>query len=148
MRYDAARYLPDPRLRERIAALGWAERAALAEAMTGNMGIHILYAARAEDPALAADWSDPAAVPVLREVRAEQMARAAAAGALRVSFDGITLPLPLPRLAPAILRRVGRAAQPGRDHASTLWRRARLPSGRRPRCRTPAGCSRRPTACC
>jgi SAM-dependent methyltransferase len=106
VRYDAARYLPDPRLRERIAALGWAERAALAEAMTGNMGIHILYAARAEDPALAADWSDPAAVPVLREVTAEQMARAAAAGALRVSFDGITLSLPLPRLAPAVLRRV------------------------------------------
>lgn len=106
VRYDAARYLPDPRLRERIAALGWAERAALAEAITGNMGIHILYAARAEDPSLTADWSDPTAVPVLREVRAEQMARAAAAGALRVSFDGITLPLPLPRLAPAILRRV------------------------------------------
>jgi SAM-dependent methyltransferase len=106
VRYDAARYLPDPRLRERVAALGWAERAALAEAMAGNMGLHILYAARAEDPPAMPDWSDPAAVPVLREVAPEQMARAAAAGALRVTFDGITLSLPLPRLAPAILRRV------------------------------------------
>ena len=106
VRYDAARYLADPRLRERIAAMGWAERAALAEAMAGNMGIHILYAARAADPPAAPDWTDPAAVPVLREVTPEQMARAAAPGALRVTFDGITLSLPLPRLAPAFLRRV------------------------------------------
>lgn len=106
VRYDPARYLADPRLRERIAAMGWAGRAALAEAMTGNMGIHILYAARAADAPATPDWADPAAVPVLREVTPEQMARAAAAGALRVTFDGITLSLPLPRLAPGFLRRV------------------------------------------
>jgi SAM-dependent methyltransferase len=106
VRYDAARYLPDPRLRARIAALSWQESAALAEAMAGNMGIHVLYAARAEDPPAPARWDDPTAVPVLREATPEQMARAAAAGALRVSFDGITLSVPLPRLAPAMLRRV------------------------------------------
>jgi SAM-dependent methyltransferase len=106
VRYDAARYLPDPRLRERIAAMPWQDSAALAEAMAGNMGIHILYAARAADPPAAARWDDPDAVPVLREATGEQMARAAAAGALRVTFDGITLSLPVPRLAPALLRRV------------------------------------------
>jgi SAM-dependent methyltransferase len=111
VRYDAARYLPDPRLRERIAAMPWQDSAAVAEAIAGNMGIHVLYAARAEDPVAPSRWEDPDAVPVLREAMAEQMARAAAAGTLRVTFDGITLALPLPRLAPAILRRVdGRAS--------------------------------------
>ena len=57
-------------------------------------------------------------MPLLREATAEQMARAAAAGTLRVTFDGITLALPLPRLAPAILRRVdGRASLGGIQRA-------------------------------
>jgi SAM-dependent methyltransferase len=106
VRYDAARYMPDPRLRERVAALPPPEQAALAEAMAGNMGIHVLYAARAADPPAPPRWDNPDAVPVLREVTPEQMARAAAAGVLRVTFDGIAVVLPVPRLAPAILRRV------------------------------------------
>ncbi len=107
LRYDPEAYLPDPRLRARIASLSPVERAALAEAITGNMGIHIVYCARAEDPPLAPDWTDPEAVPVLRELDGAALARALPAdGALPVAWDGLRVMVPLPRLAPAILARV------------------------------------------
>ena len=49
MRYDPAAYLPDPKLRARIAALDPVERAALAEALTGNMSTHVVYCTRAAE---------------------------------------------------------------------------------------------------
>src|SRR4051794_3987443 len=41
MRYDAAVFLPDPRLRARVAQLPPLERAALAEALCGNISTHV-----------------------------------------------------------------------------------------------------------
>ena len=105
LRYDPDRYLPDPRLRERAARLGPIGRAALAEAVAGNMGIHIAYCTR--DPAPEPDWDDPDSVPVLREMDGATLARAVAPqGVLPVNFDGVRMNLALPRLAPAILARV------------------------------------------
>jgi SAM-dependent methyltransferase len=107
LRYDPDSYLSDPKLRARTALLPPLQRAALAEAICGNMGIHIVYCVRAEDPSLAADWTNLDAVPVLREVDGPTVAKGVPRdGVLPVSFDGLRVGLPLPRLASAILQRV------------------------------------------
>jgi SAM-dependent methyltransferase len=107
VRYDPDSYLPDPRLRARTAAMTPVERAALAEAITGNMGIHIVYCVRADAPEAAPPWDDPEAVPVLREMDGTALARGLPRdGTLPVTFDGLRVNLPLPRLAGAILQHV------------------------------------------
>jgi SAM-dependent methyltransferase len=107
VRYDPDSYLPDPRLRARAAALSPVQRAALAEAVTGNMGIHVVYCVRADAPEAAPPWDDPGSVPVLRELDGPAVAKALPRdGTLPVSFDGLGVTLPLPRLAGAILQRV------------------------------------------
>ncbi|PHK95037.1 methyltransferase [Pseudoroseomonas rhizosphaerae] len=105
LRYDPDRYLPDPRLRARTAGLDPVARAALAESICGNMGIHIAYVTRDEAPAPA--WDDPASIPVLRELDGAALAKGLPRdGVMRVAFDGLRLGVPLPRLASAILARV------------------------------------------
>jgi SAM-dependent methyltransferase len=107
VRYDPDAYLPDPRLRARTAAMTPIERAALAEAITGNMGIHILYCRRAEEPEPERLWEDPDSVPTLREMDGAALAKGLPRdGTLPVTFDGLRVNLPLPRLAGAILQRV------------------------------------------
>ena len=112
LRYDPDRYLPDPRLRAITARMSPTERAALAESMTGNMGIHIAYCLRAEDTPPEPDWENPDAIPILRELDGPALAKGMPRdGVLRVTFDGLSLGLPMPRLAAAILARVdGRAS--------------------------------------
>ncbi len=105
VRYDPDRYLPDPRLRERAARLDPVGRAALAEAMCGNMGVHIAYCTR--DPAPLPGWGDPDAVPVLRELDGPAVAKGLPRdGSLAVTFDGLRVQVALPRAAAAILSRV------------------------------------------
>ena len=107
VRYDPDSYLSDPKLRARMAGLPPLERAALAEAITGNMGIHIAYCLRAEAPDPAPPWESPEAVPVLREMEGPALARGLPKdGTIPVSFDGLRVSLPMPRLAAAILGRV------------------------------------------
>ena len=107
VRYDPDSYLSDPRLRARMAGLDPVQRAALAEAITGNMGIHIAYCVPADAPLAAPPWEDPAAVPVLRELDGATLARGLPPdGTIPVSFDGLRVALPMPRLAAAILARV------------------------------------------
>lgn len=104
MRYDPAVYLPDARLRARIATLGPVERAALAEALCGNMSTHVVYATRAADAPAAPDGTAPAAVPVMREMDGAELARHIRPdGTLPILFDGLRVPVPLPPLAPAML---------------------------------------------
>jgi len=105
LRYDPATYLPDPRLRARVAALDPMARAALAEALTGSLSTHVVYCVRAADPPAIADPMHDDAVPVAREMPGEAMARAVRPdGSLGFQFDGLTVTLPVPALAPAILR--------------------------------------------
>lgn len=106
-RYDPDSFFTDPRLRERIATLDPVQRAALAEAAAGNMGIHIAYCVRAGQAPPAPAWDDPGAVPVLRELDGTKLAATIPAdGVLRIAFDGLKVPVALPRLAQAILARV------------------------------------------
>ena len=107
LRYDPAAYLPDPKLRARLARLSAIERAAVAEGLCGNMSTHVVYCVRdAETPSLP-DPMRPEAVPVAREVPTEELVRAIRPdGTLMMVFDGIRVPVPLPPQAAAILRLV------------------------------------------
>ena len=107
LRYDPAAYLPDPKLRARVATLGPVARAALAEALTGNMSTHVLYCVRDADGWTAPDPMQDDAVPVAREMPAAELARAIRGdGMLPMLFDGLRVPVPLPPLAAAILGQV------------------------------------------
>jgi hypothetical protein len=104
-RYDPVPMLPDPRLRARVERLDPIERAALAEALAGNVSAHIVYSVRADEQVERADFMGPAAVPVLREVSGPEFANGIRPdGTITVVFDGLRLPIALPALAPAILR--------------------------------------------
>lgn len=107
LRYDPLSYLSDPKLRPRIEGMDMVQRAALAEAITGNMGVHIAYCVRADAPVVTAPWDDPNAIPCLRELDGAKLAaNIPRDGVLRVTFDGLSVPVPLPRLAGAILSRI------------------------------------------
>ncbi len=107
MRYDPATWLPDPKLRERAATLDPVARGALAEALTGNMSTHVVYCVRASEHQPAADPMHPEAVPVAREMAANELARHIRPdGTLPFLFDGLRALVPLPPLAAPILRLV------------------------------------------
>ncbi len=106
MRYDPAPLLPDPRLRARLTALDPVSRAALAESLAGNMPTHIAYCVLAGTALPARDHRDPAAVPVARETPMAVFADRIRGGVLMAQFDALAVPVPLPALAAAILRRV------------------------------------------
>lgn len=105
-RYDPALYLPDPRLAPRLAALDPTQQAELAEWISGNMPVHILYAHRAgEAPPM--PQPTPDRVPVFRHPDpAAVAATVGTSGTLGVTLDGFRFEVPLPRLAGAILARI------------------------------------------
>jgi hypothetical protein len=104
LRYDPVPLLPDPRLRARVDAMDLTDRAALAEALTGSMAVHIVYCVRAETPVQRADPAAVASVPVLRELDGAALAGGVRPdGTLPVTFDGVRVPVALPALATAIL---------------------------------------------
>jgi SAM-dependent methyltransferase len=105
LRYDPIPLLPDPKLRARVAALGLVERAAVAEALAGNMAAHIVYCARSREPSLRADPFSPDAVPICREITGEALAKSIQGNnILMVGLDALRVPVPLPVMAGAILR--------------------------------------------
>jgi SAM-dependent methyltransferase len=114
MRYDPATWLPDPRLRARAVDLGSTARAALAEALTGNMSVHIAYCRRATEPVAMADPLDDAALPVMREVPGAELAKSILPdGSLPFLFDGLRAVLRLPPEASAILHAIDGARTVG-----------------------------------
>ena len=107
MRYDPSFLLPDPRLRARAAALPPIARAALAEALAGNMSTHVVYCRRATEPRHVADHMDQAAIPITREMPGDGIASLIRPdGAIPYLFDGLRAIVPLPPLAAALLRQV------------------------------------------
>lgn len=118
-RYDPATYLRDPVLIKRIEGLSDIERAALAEALAGNMKKHIVYAAPGTDAARRVAQPDgPDAVPLLSETDGRALAQAVRKNlSLTAELDGLKLRFALPRLAPAILIRIDGRASLGRIHA-------------------------------
>ena len=107
LRYDPNSMLPDPKLRARADDLDRTTRAALAEALAGNMSTHVVYCRRASEPRLAADPTHPDAVPITREMPGEEIAKLIRPdGAIPYLFDGLRAVVPLPPLAGALLREV------------------------------------------
>ena len=104
IRYDPIAMLPDTRLRARLDGMDSTERAALAEALAGNMAVHIVYCVRTGDPIQRTDPGADTSVPVFREVDGETLAKGIRPdGTLPVTFDGLSTMVALPSLATAIL---------------------------------------------
>lgn len=105
IRYDPIPLLPDPRLKARAEALDPIARAALAEALAGNMSVHIVYVRRIAEPVTRADPFADDAVPVCREVTGDTLARSIGAdGTMVLGVDGLRIPIAVPPQAGAILR--------------------------------------------
>ena len=106
-RYDPMPLLPDPRLRARVEALDPVDRAALAEALAGNVSAHIVYCVRTDEQTERANFMADDAVPVTRELSGTEIAGGVRPdGTITLVYDGLRVPLALPALAPAILRLV------------------------------------------
>ena len=104
IRYDPVPLLPDPRLRAHIARLASVSRAALAEALAGNIAAHIVYCTRTGEPPEPADPFGPGAVPICREMTGEDLAKGIQANnTLFVGLDGLRVPVAVPSMARAIL---------------------------------------------
>ena len=118
LRYDPASYLADPKLLKRLDGLTWTRRAALAEALAGNMKTHVVYAAPSASVENRVAIPDrPEAVPLLSGDDGPEMAEAIGRSlSLTANFDGVKLRLALPRLAPAILARIDGRASLGEIH--------------------------------
>ncbi|TVR96679.1 MAG: class I SAM-dependent methyltransferase [Rhodospirillales bacterium] len=105
--YDPMTYLSDPALRGRVQALSRDECWAFAELLIGAMRKHVFYVVHAANAVVPPGPDDPAAVPVLRDLDGPALAERLPPGAsLTAGFEGMTLRLPLPPLAGAILRRI------------------------------------------
>jgi SAM-dependent methyltransferase len=133
MRYDPATWMPDPKLRATAAALDPTARAALAEALTANMSVHIAYCRRAAEPLRRADPLSDAAIPVMREVPGAELVKSIRPdGGLPFLFDGLRAVVRLPPEAPAILQAIDgtrtvaeiAAILAGRGMAEPRFRRA------------------------
>ena len=117
-RYDPATYLVDPVLLKRLEGLAPMDRAAVAEALAGNMKKHVVYAAPAGQvgPRVAAP-EGPEAVPLLVEVDVPALVASIRDSlVLRAELDGIKVRFALPRLAPAMLPRIDGRASLGEIH--------------------------------
>jgi SAM-dependent methyltransferase len=127
LRYDPAPLLPDPRLRALLADMPVTQRAALAEALAGNISAHIVYCVRAGEAPARADPFAADAVPVIREWTADDFARTIGAdGTMVINIDGLRLPVALPPLALGILRLVDGTRSVGQI-AATLAERGIKP---------------------
>ena len=103
-RYDPALLLPDARLRTRLETMPPFDRAAVAEALAGNMNTHIAYVTRPGEAPPPPDPTAPHAVPVAREMPAAELARQIGPdGSLPHAFGRLAVRIPLPAQARALL---------------------------------------------
>jgi SAM-dependent methyltransferase len=117
-RYDPATYMPDVRLRALAAAMDPISRAALAEALCGNISTHVVYVRRTSEPVVMADAMADAAVPVARETSGAELAAGIRPdGVIPFSFHGLSVPVAMPSLAGVILRRIDGVATLARIEA-------------------------------
>jgi SAM-dependent methyltransferase len=138
-RYDPASYLTDPQLLRPLDGADWLTRAGFAETLAGNLKKHVAYAVPAARPDPVAAPDDLALVPVPHGLDAADLARRMGRDpVLTANFDGLKLRFPLPRRAPAMLRRIDgatpvgaildtlQADDPRLDRAQALaeWRRS------------------------
>ncbi|AQS84104.1 MAG: class I SAM-dependent methyltransferase [Acetobacter aceti] len=103
-RYDPSLFLPDPKLRARVETMSWREKAEVAETLTGNMATHVAYVVRKGSRATPPDCCDPMAVPVMREMPGDELAKQILPNStLPFSFGTLVVPVPLPSQTRGIL---------------------------------------------
>jgi hypothetical protein len=125
VRYDPTLLLPDPRLRARAELLDPLSRAALAEALAGNLSTHVVYCVRAGAAPARADPMDPTVVPTTREGTGADIARFIQPdGTLTMVLDGLRLPQPVPPMAAAILGQIDGRRTVGEIEATLVSRGA------------------------
>jgi SAM-dependent methyltransferase len=127
LRYDPSAWVVDPKLRARFEALEPLARAAVAEALCGNINAHIVYCTRAAAVPPRPDPMAPDAVPVAREMPMDELAKHIGPdGSFAMWFDGLRALVPLSPMAPAILRLIDGQRTVG-DIAATLAGRGVAP---------------------
>ncbi len=123
MRYDPTTYLTDPKLRALAAALDPVSRAGLAENLCANISTHVVYCRRVDEPVVWADPFSADAVPVAREMPGPEMAAAILPdGVLPMLFDGLRVPVPMPKLGAALLRLIDGVRSVGDIEAELVGR--------------------------
>ncbi len=123
MRYTPETYLADPKLRAKAASLDTLSRAALAEALAGNMGVHVVYCTRKGEVLATRDHTAPDAVPMIRGLDPQTAVDSIQPnGSVGVFFDGFRTTLALPRLAATILKLVDGTRTLGEIRATLLER--------------------------
>ncbi|WP_215753683.1 class I SAM-dependent methyltransferase [Acetobacter sp. P5B1] len=103
-RYDPALFLPDPKVRARIAQLPAREQAMVAESLTGNMATHVAYVVHKGTSVTRADASSFDAVPIMREIPGIELAKQMRPDhTLPFAFGTLVVPIPLPPQARGLL---------------------------------------------
>jgi SAM-dependent methyltransferase len=123
VRYDPMLLLPDPKLRARAQGLLPLERAALAEAIAGNMSMHVVYCVRAGQAPQRPDPVNEGVVPTAREGAGPDIARFIQPdGTLTMVIDGLRIPQPVPPMAAAILAQIDGRRSLGEIEAALVAR--------------------------
>lgn len=105
--YDPASYLTDVKLLERVAALPWIRRCAVAEGLSGALHKHIFYCVSAANRVEPPRAEDGSAIPIARDLDAAAFADSFRPGqALTARTDGVALRRVLPPLAGMLVRRI------------------------------------------
>ncbi|SLN21901.1 hypothetical protein ROA7450_00798 [Roseovarius albus] len=92
------------RVAKRPEGMGDVEAMALAEKLNGTIKVHTGYAVKAEEARGSANGRNRAVVPVLKGVRAQQLAQAVAQGKpLPMDMDGLKATLSLPKSAAPLI---------------------------------------------
>jgi SAM-dependent methyltransferase len=103
-RYDPSLLVWQPQLKARIEKLSWPEKAALAEALTGNMATHVAYVVRKGRAPARPDCCDPDVIPLMREIPGAELAKQIRLdGTLLFAFGTLEVSIPLPREARTLL---------------------------------------------
>lgn len=104
--YEPATYLNDPLLLNQTNSLPLTERAAVAEALAGNLRKHVVYAAplaRAQDAVAQPENLD--LIPKLHRQQPKPLSEALRKGRLQVNMDGLDATFPAPPRAAAVTAR-------------------------------------------
>ncbi|GAB3593339.1 class I SAM-dependent methyltransferase [Acetobacter peroxydans] len=96
-RYNPALFLPDPKLRAKLAELPPLEQAAIAEELTGNMATHVAYVVRKGAAPTRPDPLDYDSIPIMREIPGVELAKQMRAdNTLPFAFGTLLVPIALP----------------------------------------------------
>lgn len=120
LRYEPVVYVKDREILNRVQELPMLQRWAFSELISGNMRKHVFYAVKAvnKERTIAAP-DNPDAVPILRDLDGEALARESRpGGSLTVDFDGIKARFPLPALTPTLFRMIDGKRSIRRIHAA------------------------------